>query len=936
MADEVSITLKAGGVQKTVHPIFGDDIKMKFAREENQMFLRSKIDGKVKFSREDFDFIESCSHGVTFTLSVYLGSSLFGSCTFLKSDCTFNYDDRCCEVKIQTTDRYEDFLANYDNKYNLPKLAPEITALTLNKRPVLQFYFLHDTKITNCYGNMSFEVDARSGAEDYNYAQVQNCGFQEIGFFIAINIPNLTGLSSVYGMYWVNNGGTAGVGMKVWRKDNAYYLEYQYDSVHLAYYWQLYYANGTAYTVNSQYVYVSGHELSYPYHEYGNSVKRGTSYTDSTNLGNGTTYTRDVYARILSDYDGTISGETKKDLSTVTEDVAETNYNYKYAWSANTFGITSHLLVDDTVSTIPTEYGIDGDGKYFVKPTPSSPQNAIYPIGWSMWIPFSFWFESSPSLDDDMRAAFNTTYQLRDAYSLHSSIQKLLSQFASGVTFGNTSAYSDYFYNSSEGLHKLVDGPNVRYASLYITPITNVKKTRYEQPARKGDITLKQVLDMLRIVYQCYWYIDDSNRLRIEHVSFFKNNHTYAMGNPIADEDVTTMKDMPNGLMWTFGTNEIEFVRSNCPSRYEFEWGNDCTEQFKGYAIDIQDKFADTKKKEKANITNFTADIDYTVINPSGVSDDIYCLIEARDNQYEVEIPSVTLDTNTPVYQMQNGYCSILWTEKRNYMYDLGGWYARIEGYPQSVLGIRRAKKQGIVYPTTLAKVGTTGTIKTDIGIGLIDEQDVTADTLKTDTKILMEIERDFSNDVFKINIASHIGIRNNSEYKLSVYYITGNSSGNATVSPNSSYDTGLSTSTQFAITRIEQVGYVEFGELIKRAGSVMTRTLSMNAAGSDMEILGNGRNSGYDWAYVRVKFNKRTRINMTASSESNCDYGYVGALPYATKSAITANARGYVTGTGYKQVIAEAGEILFLGYTKDGTASSNNDKITFEIEVPE
>ena len=47
-------------------------------------------------------------------------------------------------------------------------------------------------------------------------------------------------------------------------------------------------------------------------------------------------------------------------------------------------------------------------------------------------------------------------------------------------------------------------------------------------------------------------------------------------------------------------------------------------------------------------------------------------------------------------------------------------------------------------------------------------------------------------------------------------------------------------------------------------------------------------------------------------------------------------DARGYVTGTNYLQVIAEEGEILYLGYTKDDYSPANDDKISFEIEVPE
>ena len=940
MAQEVSITLSIGGLVKSVNPIFGDDVKMKYTREEGQAFLRSKIDGKVKFSREDFDFIESASHGTTFTLSVYLGSSLFGSCTFLKSDCTFNYDDKCCTVKIQTTDRYEKFLANYDNKYNLPQLAPATQALTLNKRPVLQFYFLRDKKITNVYGNMSFEVDARSGSENLSMNQMSGKGFGLLYWLKVIDIPtpSVAGISGIKGRYKGTIYGPIQSGTQVWREDNQYFLEYQYISAYATYAWQLYNANATPYSYNGNYVWVT--EPYYDeYSDYQCGVKYGTDYagSGSSQVAIADGHNRILYARALSDFSGTYTGETKTAMNTITDDVAEDNYNYLYAWTVQSFGIENKVVVSETVQTSPTEWGQDGNGKYFVRPTPSSPTNAVYPIGWSMWIPFSIWFESSTTLDDSLRSAFNTTYQLPDAYPLHSVIQKLLEQVNPNISFAMTATNSQFFYNFSEGLHKAIDSPALRNGQLYITPITNVKKTRYEQAAQRGDITLKQVLDMLKAVYQCYWYIDDSNRLRIEHIAYFKNNHSYALGNPTVDEDVTVMKDMPNGKMWTFGTNEIEFERTKCPSRYEFAWGGDCTEQFNGYAIDVLDKFASAKTKEKISVTNFTADIDYTVINPGGVSDDIYALIEANSS-YAVQIPSIGLPSTPnakPVYQMQNGYCSLLWAEQKRYVYDFGGWYAYVQYNYIKIFGVRQAKKQGIKYPTTLAKVGTTGTVKTGMGIGLIDEQDVNADTLYTDTKVMMEIERDFSNDVFTINISSHIGIRNNTDYALQVRYLkTNNTIATVNIGANSSYDTGSSSA--ISILSATQQGWVQFGELITRTGGAMTRTISNSASGATIVIKGNSYTGGVDWAYIKIKCEKRTRINMTASSESSYDIGYVGTMPYTSKSEITNNALGYVSGTGAQQVIVDAGFEGYIGYTKDSSSVANSDKITFEIEVPE
>ena len=950
MADEVSIGLKVNGTSVTTHPVFGDDIKVSVDKQDGEAFYRTKVSGTIKFVREDFDVIASVSHNATLTLVVSFGSTVIGTFDFLKSDTTLDYDDRVCTIKIATKDKYEDFLAKYDNKYNLPRLAPEITPLTLNKRPVLQFYFLHDKKITNCYGNMSFEVSARSGAEDYTQGQVTACGFQEVGFFIAMDIPNLTGLSSVYGRYWIGNGGTAGVGMKVYRDGNDYYLEYKYDSYHLAYYWQLYYASGTAYTINGEYVYVSGHELTYPTHEYGNSIKRGSSYTDSTNLGNGVTYTRDVFARILSDYDGTIAGETKVAMSSITEDVGEDNYNYLNAWSCTTFGINSALLVDDKTQDEPTEYGIDGEEKYFVKPQPSATENAIYPIGWSMWIPFSFWFESSPNLDATLRSSFNTTYTLRDAYPIHSAIQRLLTAMGVDYDFQDNSPYSEFLYGYSFGLIDTIPTPKMRGNYIYITPITNVKKTRYEQPARKGDITLKQVLEMLKKVYQCYWYLDSVGRLCIEHISYFKNNQTYGLYTPTPLIDLTTMKDMPNGKMWDFDKNTFEFDRANCPSRYEFEWGNDCTEQFNGYAIDILDKWAKPDKKENMTVTNFTADIDYSVIYPQGVNDDIYAVIEAgKSGSHNVQIVSVSLGENNPQYQMQNGYLSFLFAEQNYYNYDLGGWNAEAEGVPIPVYAVRHLCVQSVgvpMYGRALSGDFATdlAVVKTGLGIGLLKGSSVNANTLYADTKVTMQATSEdytasievvaggYSHSTYRLQLTNH------SATNLVVRYRFNGSTYTQGVSAMSFYiiATGSSPYDPNDVTIISAVvdeshNYV-MGYLVGMYGTRITANVTVS--GGTTTITFNGNNySGNDFCFLKFKVVKNSSISIAPSTENNYDYGYVANRPCATKAQVTSPGVGivYASGTTTKTGSVSAGSEVFIGYLKDSSVSGN-DSVTITI----
>lgn len=945
---EARITLKVDGNTVAVHPVFGDDIKIKFSKEKDQVFQRTTVEGTVKFVREDFDLIASCSHNSTLQIGVYNGSTLLGTSDFIKSDCELDYDDRVCTIKITTKDRYEDFLAKYDNKYNLPKLAPAITPLTLHKRPVLQFYFLHDKKITNVFGNMSFEADARGGAEDLTANEVQTKGFRLLGTLKAIDIPSSpSSLSTVAGRY-VSRGGTSGIGARLYREDNAYYLEFAYSSDYAAYYWQLYNSGGSAY-YNGGYVYVTA-QASDTVTEFDCGIKLGSNYGSATQIAITTTHNRILYARILSDFAGEVTGESKTAINTISDDVAEDTHNYLYAWTVNTLDLISRMHVSDTVQSEPTEWGINGDEEYFVRPTPSATENAMYPVGWSLWIPFSFWFESSPSLDATMRGYYDTTYVLRDAYAVHDAINLLLQAMDVPFDFQANSPYSNFLYGYGDSLMDTLPTPKMRNNYIYITPITNVKKTRYEQPARKGDITLKQILDMFKKVYQCYWELDSVGRLVIEHISYFKNNQTYGLYTPTPLVDLTTMKDMPNGKMWSFDTSTVTFDRKNCPSRYEFEWGNDCTEQFNGYAIDILDKPAEGTGKESNAVTNFTADIDYTVIYPSGVSDDIYAIMEANKSTGEVQIIDVTLLSGNPVYSMQNGYLSFLFAEQNYWPYDLGGWDARVEGQRLPVYAVRHLIEQSVGVPLEGRNAllpNDLAVVKAELGIGLLKGASVNINTLYANTDLTMQAEKDDYKNNLRLYVAlySHgsyaIFMQNTSNTVVDVRYTyQGGSVQTCTIWGGSNYvvasgsQSSLDVNNVVILTAKQTSSYnVCVGDVVKRYGSRMTHTIDQSSP-TDIIATFNGNNyNGVDFAYIKVHVIKACSVKITPSSENNYDYGYVATRPCATKAQVTSPGVGivYASGTTVKTGTLTAGQDVYIGYLKD-SAVSGNDNVVIEL----
>lgn len=952
--DSVNIKLKVGGVEIPSHPVFGDDVKVKVSKEEGQVFHRIKVDGRVKFLGSDFDFIDSCSHNEVLTLEVYRGSTFLSRGTFLKSDCTLNYDDKVCEVKLVATDIYEDFLANYDNKYNLPKLAPDIKALTLNKRPILQFYFLSDKKVTNAFGNMSFEVDAASGAEEKTEGQVLSCGFTKVFHWRRFVLPNLGGphpsLAGIEGDYY-GQFSSIEFGARVYRKDGLYYLEYTHytEGGWDARFWQLYNADGTVFDNNGK-IFISSRNGTVSTSD-SVRIEYGSTFESTLFIGYCTENNRVCYGRVLSDYSESYTGETKVALSSISDDVAEKNYNYLYAWTVNTFDLLNHVIVSSEVQAEPTEYGVDGDGNYFVKPTPASVENAVYPIGWSMWIPISIWLETSPSLDEALRNAYNTTYQLQDAYPLHSAISKLLTAMGSNVVYADNQSFSWFFYAFySRGLMDTLPTPALRMKSVYITPITNIKKTRYEQAAQRGDITLKQILDMLRNVYQCYWYINEEGKLCIEHISYFKGNKSYGLYTPTPIVDLTTMKDMPNGLPWGYGTNEVGFDRDSCPSRYEFAWGGECTEQFNGYAIDIKDKPAGGKNKEKVSVTNFVSDIDYAVINPSGLSDDIYAVVEAGYNDDMVTIENISLDDNSPVYSMQNGNLSFLFAERYFYPYDLGGWEAICNGHPLDVYAIRHFETQDIGVPldgSPISIPADIAVIKTKMGVGLMKSADIDTSTMFAKTKLTLQTEKDDYRDEISVTKEpyshglSSLVIKNTSIALLTVQYAYEGNVVRLLLSSGERHIVAYGPSLEPSMITIlsaspNKENNTPIGRIVQMYQSHMeVEVLQGSPSSIRLRFVGN-HFGGVDFSYARVRLVKRARITITAHSETNYDVGYAASQPCANwflipEGSLSASGDGVVATR-----VFEAGQDVFVGYAKGYGHEAYGDYVVILIEDEE
>lgn len=589
-----------------VNPLRKADLAKDYELQQNEKFYRAKLSGKLLFSRADYAIIANANFETKFTLVISIswnnGQSLaeYWRGEFWKTDCKFDADAQTAEVTPAPVDDYTDVLAGMEKEYNLIDLKPKIEHLTITKRPLIQMYVPGESVISCFLSGMYWEQDCEPVTNEKDLVNTYHFllnssrtgGQQVSGTGVADGLWQNG--ESPDGLYeWTYETKEEGGESESAPETFVYtYLTRKADNVRL-------FANRN---------YQSAATGSFSMYRYGDE--------DMQPVASVVLITIKVYARYLLDVD-TIDGKNTHPIPA--NDIVENNRNYRRAIG---YGVSDVVYYSTNTTTTPTEWGIKQPGVYWQQPY-SIYGTQFYPIGRSHWDDFSIWFAFSV-FDDILEKKGRKEYRLKDAYPLHSVISVLLGKIATGITHEPTTEYSQFLYDQNNPISGDV-------FNLYITQKSNILAGDYSQPAQKAPITLKMVTDMLRDCYQAYWYVEDG-KFKIEHIQWFKNGGRYT-GTPAISHDLTVEKVTRNGKAWAFGTSQYEYNKPTMPERYQFGWMDDVTRAFEGYPIEILSKYVTPGNIEEINVSNFTTDIDYMLLNPGACSKDGFALMAAVPHQ---------------------------------------------------------------------------------------------------------------------------------------------------------------------------------------------------------------------------------------------------------------------------------------------------------------
>lgn len=594
-----------------VYPIYGDDLVKEFEKVSDEQCFRENLKGDLTFVKDDYDWIMARPFDYKFEISLFISYdggefwSRYWDGFFYKTDCKFDEDDENVAVTPSSRDRYSDLLAGLEKEYDLIRLAPEISHIKVDKRPMLQFYSGYPTgHVVGCYlSGMWWEQECE---EPDSYTTLGQQGWRLIFNKVIAIFSQGTGTPSVprsmsmdVPLLWPQDFIMTGGG-------------YEFACIHIG-------ANSFDFELRDASTHVAlfrGHaSANVPDFVVRLNAVPGASATGYVDVD---ARLFQIWCRIVCDK------ETATTIAIQSDDLVGDMRNYRFI-EPLAEGVTPPLddavAYSDRMSEFPTEWGLYQPDEYYLPPEDGA-NNQFIPIIRESWGAISMWIDASQipaSLDENYRASF----VLREAYPIASVISVLLGQIAPQLHHEATIQYSRFLYGESDPL-------SFSTHNIFITPKSNILTANYDQPAQQGKITLRRVLDMLRDCYRCYWYVDESNRFRIEHIEFFRRGGKYATyPGPEIGIDLTTERVPRNGKPWSYSTSKYVFEKPAMSARYQFGWMDDVTRGFEGEPIDIISGYVEKGKIENVEVSSFTSDVDYMLCNPNACSKDGFALLSA-------------------------------------------------------------------------------------------------------------------------------------------------------------------------------------------------------------------------------------------------------------------------------------------------------------------
>lgn len=381
----------------------------------------------------------------------------------------------------------------------------------------------------------------------------------------------------------------------------------------------------------------------------------------------------------------------------------------------------SGIVVSLETSTTPTKYGLADveSNTYYDIPEGIGTYVPIWSEAWFSGI--SFWLKALTISDMPSNETYGADITCNDFYELGLVLQGILNKVNAGVVFEPNTAHSQFLYAS--------DNPvtNAAQCPLYITPITNITNAGYSKEQWKAECTVDAILELLRNAFNCYYDVYEDaqgvKHLRIEHVKYYLNGHSYtSQANNI---DLTQMFSPMNRKPYSYLTGNWKYDLSECYDTIKTEWMDEQTAMFDGTDITIapEDNIIDEPKTQTRNISLFDSDMENVIVRDTEVTKDGFLVVQPLPTAPNV----VPYDSNRRLNFLlamagtnDSGNVSQQGLVKRFLAYNLFPQYIQFNGVEFSVQMRKRIRENDVKFNTE-ETLDASYSVITNVGIGHID-----------------------------------------------------------------------------------------------------------------------------------------------------------------------------------------------------------------------
>ena len=721
--------------------------------------------------------------------------------TFTRTDCEVDEDNEIITVTPKTLDRYTNIMDAIEKKYNIVDLVPMTQQMDFVKRPIVQIYLAGSSRIMNYVGGSWWEQDVLDPTTDDDVIRNTYFFGLGVFSFIVPGVgdglsPDVSGQygegslgtdeivyayyrsDGVYRFSLRGQGDSYGVtlsagtlvdpddynsiwdsGTDLWvyigqNSDDKHVFERTDGDALLETFDTLTHVSGATNTAdltlasvelygNEVYRWeltqVSGNVPVYiaPFSEMLNSYpyfSRAATFTSLTDSSSQIKVFGTVaYGRLLTnslthDIPNVIADDTLFTTATFPQpdsDIVPRNENFPRVLPLYIDDIT---LSDDNQTSVEN-YGRFADdalhfaGNYHVQQTNANPIYPILPSDWaeySIWIDFPTWLQN---VQTD-----STTETINHVYKFANVAKYILAEVDSGLTHEENSGHSDFFYGSSNTIRGTRRYP-------FIAPKSNILVADYDKPASKAEITLKEFFTMLRDVFNVYWDVTLDNKLIFEHIDYFDNGGTYTGTN--LGVDLTKLYEPKTGKQRTFGTNKYNFEKEQLHEIRRYEWMDEASAVFEGSDMVFTNNYVEQGSIKDINISRFSADIDYALVQVNDINKDGFFLFDANLTSGRYVLPLLSKTVDLVAYSAQNGYLAMFWLQENYLKYDLPALNVTINGTATTASSVKKNKVQEISTTFDVPIVEPIRLVVTEIGNGKIETltRDLSENTRKLKLK---------------------------------------------------------------------------------------------------------------------------------------------------------------------------------------------------------